>query len=122
MYIKVIHVCLSRSIYLQYTTCTTGAPTGQNRSMQLAASPWQFATPGIWATGIQPQALLTAAPNQIFFRDPSQPDMLFQSPQPIQTHNGRAINTLIYLSKYIKSSIICFTLKIKIFESSINQP
>lgn len=47
---------------------------------------WQFA-PQVW-TGLQPPAVLTAAPNQIFIRSPTQPDMFIQSPQPIQAHNG----------------------------------
>lgn len=53
--------------------------------MQFA--PWQFASQVAW-TGLQPPTLLTAAPNQIFIRGPTQQDMFIQSPQPIQTHNG----------------------------------
>lgn len=72
----------------QYATCTTGTPSGgRNTGMQFAATPWQFA-PQVWAAGLQPPTILTAAPNQIFLRGPTQPDMFIQSPQPIQAHNG----------------------------------
>lgn len=54
--------------------------------MQFA--PWQFA-PQVWTTGLQQPTLLTAAPNQIFIRGPTQTDMFIQSPQPIQAHNGQ---------------------------------
>ena len=71
----------------QYTTCTTGNPTaGKPGGMQFA--PWQFAPQVAWA-GLQTPTLLTAAPNQIFIRGPTQQDMFIQSPQAIQTHNGK---------------------------------
>lgn len=54
--------------------------------MQFA--PWQFAPQVAW-TGLQsPTTLLTAGPNQIFIRGPTQQDMFIQNPQPIQAHNG----------------------------------
>lgn len=55
-------------------------------------TPWQFATQAIWTPGLQPQTLIT--PNhQIYIReDPTQPGMYIQSPQPIQTHNGKLKN------------------------------
>lgn len=63
--------------------------------MQFA--PWQFA-PQVWATGLQQPTLLTAAPNQIFIRGPTQTDMFIQSPQPIQAHNGQYFHSLIHLN------------------------
>ncbi|XP_011313953.1 polyhomeotic-like protein 1 isoform X1 [Fopius arisanus] len=73
----------------KYTTCATGAPSGQ-RGGQMQFAPWQF-TPQVAWTGIQPPGTtLLAAPNQIFIRSPTQPDMYIQSPQPIQTHNALA--------------------------------
>lgn len=71
--------------FVQYTACT-GTPSGGRPGMQFA--PWQFA-PQVWATGLQQPTLLTAAPNQIIFRGPTQTDMFIQSPQPIQAHNGQ---------------------------------
>ncbi|XP_015124708.1 polyhomeotic-like protein 1 isoform X2 [Diachasma alloeum] len=73
----------------KYTTCATGTQSGQ-RGGQMQFSPWQF-TPQVAWTGIQPPGTtLLAAPNQIFIRSPTQPDMYIQSPQPIQTHNALA--------------------------------
>ncbi|XP_029667471.1 polyhomeotic-like protein 2 isoform X1 [Formica exsecta] len=72
----------------KYTACTAGTPSGgRGGGMQFA--PWQFA-PQVWTAGLQQPTLLTAAPNQIFIRGPTQPDMFIQSPQPIQTHNALA--------------------------------
>lgn len=75
---------------LQYTTCTAGTATGA-RSGGMQFAPWQFAQQVAWA-GLQPPTLLTTAPNQIFIRGPTQQDMFIQSPQPIQTHNGKLTN------------------------------
>lgn len=83
---KIFFLLYAQHILWQYTTCTTGAPSGGRSGMQFA--PWQFA-PQVWAAGLQPSTLLTAAPNQIFIRGPTQPDMFIQSPQPIQAHNGQ---------------------------------
>ncbi|EZA51225.1 hypothetical protein DMN91_012652 [Ooceraea biroi] len=70
----------------KYTACTTGASSGgRGGGMQFA--PWQF-TPQVWTAGLQQPTLLTAAPNQIFIRGPTQPDMYIQSPQPLQAHNA----------------------------------
>lgn len=89
----------------QYTTCTAGTPSGgRGGGMQFA--PWQFA-PQVWTAGLQQPTLLTAAPNQIFIRGPTQPDMFIQSPQPIQTHNGKYFRFLIDLNIF----------KIKIYTS-----
>ncbi|XP_018407327.1 PREDICTED: polyhomeotic-like protein 2 isoform X1 [Cyphomyrmex costatus] len=72
----------------KYTACTTGTPSG-GRTGGMQFAPWQFA-PQVWATGLQQPTLLTAAPNQIFIRGPTQADMFIQSSQPIQAHNALA--------------------------------
>ncbi|CAG5081730.1 Similar to ph-p: Polyhomeotic-proximal chromatin protein (Drosophila melanogaster) [Cotesia congregata] len=73
----------------QYTTCAAGTQNAaRGGGMQFA--PWQFTPQVAWA-GLQPPGTtLLAAPNQIFIRSPTQPEMYIQSPQPIQAHNAIA--------------------------------
>ncbi|XP_032683181.1 polyhomeotic-like protein 2 isoform X2 [Odontomachus brunneus] len=78
----------------KYTTCAAGTPSG-GRSTGMQFAPWQFA-PQVWTAGLQPPTILTAAPNQIFLRGPTQPDMFIQSPQPIQAHNALATQQQIH--------------------------
>ncbi|CAD6213217.1 GSCOCG00003970001-RA-CDS, partial [Cotesia congregata] len=73
----------------KYTTCAAGTQNAaRGGGMQFA--PWQFTPQVAWA-GLQPPGTtLLAAPNQIFIRSPTQPEMYIQSPQPIQAHNAIA--------------------------------
>ncbi|EFN76859.1 Polyhomeotic-like protein 2 [Harpegnathos saltator] len=78
----------------KYATCAAGTPSGgRNAGMQFA--PWQFA-PQVWTAGLQSPTILTAAPNPIFLRGATQPDMFIQSPQPIQAHNALATQQQIH--------------------------
>ncbi|XP_034947766.1 polyhomeotic-proximal chromatin protein-like isoform X3 [Chelonus insularis] len=74
----------------KYTACAAGTQSA-SRGGGMQFAPWQFTPQVAWTAGLQPPgATLLAAPNQIFIRSPTQPDMYIQSPQPIQAHNAIA--------------------------------